>query len=105
VFDNLVSNAIKYTPEGGKVEITGEDIGDRVVFTIRDTGVGIDQEDQEHIFDEFFRSRKVRSRFQGTGMGLAIVRRIVEAHGGRVWVESELGEGSRFHVELPIWRG
>lgn len=105
VFDNLVSNAIKYTPEGGKVEITGEDIGDRVVFTIRDTGVGIDQEDQEHIFDEFFRSRKVRSRFQGTGMGLAIVRRIVEAHGGRVWVESEPGEGSRFHVELPIWRG
>ncbi|MCK5799433.1 MAG: HAMP domain-containing histidine kinase [Deltaproteobacteria bacterium] len=103
VFANLLSNAAKYTPEGGCVEIhvkRGE--GGGVEVAVKDTGIGMSPEDQEHLFEGFFRSSAVRGRFEGTGLGLSLAKGIVEAHHGRLWATSELGEGSTFYVELPL---
>jgi two-component system phosphate regulon sensor histidine kinase PhoR len=100
---NLVENAIKYTQEGGAVSVAlyGGKRWTRVV--IKDNGVGIAPQDQPHIFDRFYRVDKARSRGSGgTGLGLAIVKHIVEAHGGRISLESELGQGATFTVWLPL---
>jgi len=101
VLANLLSNAIRYTPEGSvTLEVRSE--GDQVLMVVQDTGIGIAQEDLSRIFERFYRVDKARSRETGgTGLGLAIVRHIVNAHGGKVTVESRLGEGSRFQVALP----
>ncbi len=95
---NLVENAIKYTPKGRSVSVLAHASAQDIFFEIKDSGIGISEEDQEHLFEKFFRSsaREARAQ-QGTGLGLAIVRSIAERHGGRVWVE-----GSVFHLQVPI---
>jgi signal transduction histidine kinase len=99
---NLVSNAIKYTPEGGDVTVRLHLIGGEVVFTCHDEGIGMSTEDVARLGTEFFRSSNPVALSQpGTGLGLAIVRRIVERHDGRLDIESELGRGSTFQVHLP----
>lgn len=102
VLDNLVSNAIKFTPPGGQVLVIGKDRGDAVQITVSDTGVGIAPEDQAHIFEKFYRARN-RSAINapGTGLGLAIAKAVVDKHEGKIWFESEVGRGSKFHLLLP----
>ena len=100
---NLVDNAVKYTPKGGRVILSLAKKGDEAYVSIRDTGIGISKEDQEKIFERFYRVDKSRSReIGGTGLGLAICKRIIEAHGGRISVDSEIGKGSTFTVILPL---
>jgi signal transduction histidine kinase len=101
VLDNLLSNAIKFTPEGGRITVEVAQAGNEVRMAVVDTGVGIDPADQERIFDEFQQVGDVSMHQAGTGLGLALTRRLVEAHGGRVELESAPGAGSRFTVWLP----
>ncbi len=99
---NLVNNAVKYTPRGGSVTVSVEREHEWAVFTCADTGLGISEEDQTRLFTEFFRSSNVQARAKpGTGLGLVIVKRTVERHGGRVEFESELDVGTTFRVHLP----
>jgi signal transduction histidine kinase len=99
---NLVSNAVKYTPEGRGVHIALASYDDQVVLEVRDEGIGISEKDQAHLFTEFFRSSNPAAVAQpGTGLGLAIVKRIVERHGGKIEVESVFGRGSTFRISLP----
>lgn len=102
VMVNLLDNAIKYTPGGGFIEVFGREADDFITVSVRDTGVGIPMQHLDRIFERFYRVDKGRSRkMGGTGLGLAIVQNIVEAHGGRVMVESEVGQGSTFTIVLP----
>jgi PAS domain S-box-containing protein len=100
VFSNLVGNAVKFTSAGGRVRITAERRGDEVCYSVSDTGAGIPEEHVPHVFDRFWQAR--RSDRRGAGQGLAIARGIVEAHGGRIWVESAPGQGSTFRFTLPV---
>jgi signal transduction histidine kinase len=100
---NLVNNALKYTPEGGRLEVRGERKGDEVWFTVADDGPGIAADRLDTIFERF--SQGTRPDRRGLGLGLYIAKKIVEAHGGRIWVESELGRGSTFCFVLPLRRG
>ena len=104
VLINLLDNAIKYTPEGGKVIVSAvEKNSEDIQFSIEDNGIGIPKEDLSRIFERFYRVDKGRSKeLGGTGLGLSIVKHLVQAHGGRVWVESQLGKGSTFYFTLPI---
>jgi signal transduction histidine kinase len=103
VVTNLVSNAIKYSPSGGAVELRTEQSADAVTLTVTDHGMGIATEQLEKIFDRYSRVENAETRsIQGTGLGLPIVRQIVQLCKGRVWATSESGEGSVFHVELPL---
>jgi signal transduction histidine kinase len=100
---NLLSNAMKFTPQGGRVELLARGQADGVVVSVRDTGVGIAEADQSHVFDEFEQVRSDVARAQeGTGLGLTLSKRFVELHGGRMWVESTVGAGSTFAFALPI---
>ncbi len=102
VLQNLLDNAVQYTPAGGKISVKARSNGHDVTFTVTDTGIGIPESDLERIFERFYRVDAARSREAGgTGLGLAIARHIVEAHGGRIWVESAIGQGSRFHFSIP----
>jgi two-component system, OmpR family, sensor histidine kinase SenX3 len=102
MFSNLVENAVKYTPPGGRVQVTGESDESEVVVRVSDTGIGIPENNLARIFERFYRVDKARSKETGgTGLGLSIVRHVVENHGGRVSVESTPGEGSTFTVHLP----
>jgi two-component system, OmpR family, sensor histidine kinase BaeS len=99
---NLVSNALKYTCEGGDVKVGIRDIGDMIRLTVQDTGIGISEEDLPCIFERFYRADKSRNRLGGgSGIGLAITKAIVEAHTGTIKVTSRLGEGTEFVLELP----
>ena len=100
---NLIDNAIKYTPAGGQVDVTAKRLDDGdLSISVRDTGIGIPQGELERIFDRFYRVDKARSRkMGGTGLGLAIVKDIVQAHGGKLYVDTQLGKGSTFTVVLP----
>jgi signal transduction histidine kinase len=105
VIENLVTNGIRHTPAGGSVTISVAPAGDGagLLFTVADTGEGIAAEDLPHIFERFYRGEKSRSRATGgAGLGLAIARGIVEAHGGRIWAESRHGEGTRVTFTLPL---
>lgn len=102
LFVNLLENAIKYTPNGGQVKIDLDNENGWVRVSVSDTGLGISKEDVPHLFDRFYRADKARTRAAGgTGLGLAIAKTMVEAHGGKITVESEVGKGSRFTVWLP----
>jgi len=100
VVTNLVHNAIKFTPVGGKVDVSARLEGDQVVVAVRDTGVGISAQDLSRIFERFYKADRARSG-AGTGLGLAIAKHIVQAHGGRIWAESTEGKGSTFFFSLP----
>jgi two-component system, OmpR family, phosphate regulon sensor histidine kinase PhoR len=103
VLQNLLDNAVQYTPTGGHIVASAERDGGEIIFTVADNGIGIPQAEQERIFERFYRVDEGRSReVGGTGLGLSIARHIAEAHGGRVWVESAIGQGSRFHFSVPI---
>jgi len=103
LWTNLISNAIRYTPEGGEVSVSLAVDDGTAVGAVADTGIGIAEEDLPKIFDEFYRTRTAKEMVnRGTGLGLAIVKRIVEAYGGTIGVESEAGKGSRFEFRLPL---
>jgi two-component system, OmpR family, sensor histidine kinase SenX3 len=105
MFTNLVDNAVKYTPPGGRVEVTGGFEGSEVVIRVSDTGIGIPEGKLPRIFERFYRVDKARSKETGgTGLGLSIVKHVAENHGGRVAVESTPGEGSTFTVYLPRYQ-
>lgn len=102
VLTNLLSNAVKFTPEGGSITLGVEEVGDDIQVTVTDTGIGIDAEDMPHMFEDFYRGK--RAGGVGTGLGLSIAKRIVEAHGGRIWAQSPYAEGqpgSRFTFVIP----
>jgi len=102
VVDNVMNNAIKYSPDGGVITAEMADHGNRVILSINDQGLGIPAADLKHVFDRFFRVDKARSRAQGgSGLGLAISKEIIERFGGRIWVESVEGQGSTFYISLP----
>ena len=102
VLQNLLDNAIQYTPQGGRIRVTADANDREAVVTVADTGIGIPLADQERIFERFYRVDAARSREAGgTGLGLSIAKHIVEAHGGRLWVESEVGDGSKFSFSIP----
>jgi two-component system, OmpR family, phosphate regulon sensor histidine kinase PhoR len=102
ILDNLIDNAFKYTPEGGRIVVSGQLKGDDVLLVVTDTGVGIPRADLPRIFERFYRVDKARSReLGGTGLGLAIVKHLAQSLGGRVDVTSRLGTGSEFTVRLP----
>jgi signal transduction histidine kinase len=100
VFANLIGNAIKFTPAGGTVTVRAENAQGAVHCCVEDTGTGISRAEMAHVFDRFWQAR--RAGRAGTGLGLFIVKGIVEAHGGNIWVESKPGAGSRFHFTLPV---
>lgn len=104
VWLNLLHNSIKFTPDGGRIEIALRQEGDRVTFCVTDTGIGISEEDQARIFERFYKADKSRSHAsnQGSGLGLSIVHKIVALHHGAVEVTSQLGEGARFTINLPV---
>jgi two-component system phosphate regulon sensor histidine kinase PhoR len=101
MLSNLIANAIKYTPEGGKVQIYARAEGGQIILQVSDNGPGIPAADQPYIFDKFYRASNVPTDTPGTGLGLAIVKSIVENHLGRIWVDSTLGQGATFTVVLP----
>jgi signal transduction histidine kinase len=100
VFGNLLGNAIKFTPDGGHIGVRAWRDGDDAVFEVADSGSGVEPENLSHLFDRFWQAKESDGR--GVGLGLPITKGIVEAHGGRIWVESEVGKGSRFRFTLPI---
>ncbi len=100
IFSNLIGNAIKFTPEGGHITLSVEQKGDEVCFAVRDTGPGISREEQSRLFERFWQAERADRR--GIGLGLSICKSIVEAHGGRIWAESQPGEGSTFYFTLPV---
>ena len=103
VLINLLSNAVKFTPEGGTITVSATRGPAVVTLVVQDTGIGIAAEDQELIFEEFRQVGNDYTRKQeGTGLGLALARRLVVLHGGRLWVESALGNGSTFSFTLPL---
>jgi signal transduction histidine kinase len=100
---NLVENALKYTPEGGSVTINASTMDNSLIFSIADNGIGVSPDDLPRLFEKFYRGSQREARAQhGTGLGLAIVRSIAERHGGRVWVDSKLGQGSMFYLQIPL---
>ena len=104
MLDNLLGNAVKYTPEGGHIQIQAEQQADQIILRVSDTGPGIPPADQPHIFEKFYRASNVPKGVGGSGLGLAIVKSIVDSHQGRIWVDSVVGKGSTFTVVLPLFQ-
>ncbi|MDO8568001.1 MAG: ATP-binding protein, partial [Dehalococcoidales bacterium] len=103
VLRNLLSNALHYTPEGGDIAVRLASDASGVAVAVIDTGVGIPEKDLTHVFERFYRVDRSRTRSTGgSGLGLTIVRQLVEAQGGRVWVESAQGKGSAFSFRVPV---
>jgi PAS domain S-box-containing protein len=106
VVANLLDNALKYSPHGGTIHVSLENRGDVVLLSVKDPGIGIPSDQQEHLFERYFRARNVSTHsYGGLGLGLYICHDIVERHHGRIWVESEVGRGSTFYVALPTQEG
>ena len=102
VIDNILNNAIKYSPDGGKIKVTMKTTDDQMILSISDQGLGIPKQDLPRIFDRFYRVDRARSRAQGgTGLGLAIAKEIIKQHNGFIWAKSEYGKGSTFTIVLP----
>ena len=102
---NLLSNALKFTPEGGRVEVRAGMVDGTAEISVTDTGIGIAPEDQQAIFEEFRQVGTAEKKAEGTGLGLTLCRKFVELHGGRIWVKSQLGAGSTFTFMIPVRRG
>jgi len=102
VFLNLIANAFKYTPSGGKVLVQVSQKNSSITVEVKDTGIGIPAQDLPHIFEEFFRASNVAKTTKGTGLGLSLVKYIIEKHGGNILLESEVGKGSSFRFTIPI---
>ncbi|MFA5008276.1 MAG: ATP-binding protein [Candidatus Omnitrophota bacterium] len=103
VFINLIGNAIKFTPSGGQIKLCAKAAGSQAVITVADTGYGIEKENLENIFQEFFRvDNTINTQAKGTGLGLSLVKRIIEMHKEKIWVESEIGKGSTFYFTLKL---
>jgi two-component system NtrC family sensor kinase len=102
MLENLLNNAVKYTPEGGSIRLAGFEEDGQVILQVADTGPGIPTKEQRRIFDRFYRASNVTKDIQGTGLGLSIVKSIVDNHRGRIWVDSILGKGAVFTIVLPI---
>ncbi|MEJ2751396.1 MAG: ATP-binding protein [Chloroflexota bacterium] len=102
VLDNLISNSLRYTPKGGRIVITADRDGDRVIVSVEDSGPGFNEEDIPRLFEQFYRGEQARTRATGgAGLGLSIAHGVVEAHGGRIWAENVPGGGARVSFELP----
>jgi signal transduction histidine kinase len=101
---NLLSNAIKFTPEGGRIEVGARAANGSIEVSVADTGVGIAPEDQEAVFEEFRQVGSVEKKVEGTGLGLALSRKFIELHGGRISVKSQRGQGSTFTFTIPVRR-
>jgi signal transduction histidine kinase len=98
-----VENAIKYTPQGGRVCVRTSSKPGRLIFEVEDSGIGIPAEDLPRLFEKFYRGTQREARAQhGSGLGLAIVHSVAERHGGRVWVQSVVGKGSTFYLQVPL---
>jgi signal transduction histidine kinase len=102
---NLLSNAIKFTPEGGRIEVRARPVNEFAEIAVSDTGIGIAPEDHEAVFEEFRQVGTAEKKAEATGLGLALARRFIELHGGRIWVESQVGAGSTFTFTLPVLHG
>jgi len=106
VFINLLDNAIKYCPEGSEVQVRLQTDGERIIVEVADTGPGIPEQDLPHVFEKMYRVEKERTRAtEGSGLGLSIVKKIVELHGGQIAVESTVGQGTVFTVQMPMGQG
>ena len=102
MFQNLISNAIKYSPSGGTITISGQVIPGFVQLSIKDQGIGMTMQQQNHLFERFYRADASNTTISGTGLGLAICKLIVELHGGKIWIESERGKGTTVYFTLPL---
>jgi signal transduction histidine kinase len=102
---NLLSNAIKFTPEGGRIEVAAVSKDGSMEVSVSDTGVGIAPEDQEKVFEEFRQVGTAEKKAEGTGLGLTLCRKFIELHGGRIWVKSQVSQGSTFTFTIPMRRG
>ena len=101
VLTNLISNSIKYTPEGGKIEFSAKPDGDKIVVEVRDTGIGLEGDQKQKIFDEFYKADESRHDVRSSGLGLSICKKIIEKHGGKIWAESEgIGKGTSIYFTL-----
>jgi signal transduction histidine kinase len=99
---NLLSNAVKFTPEGGRIDVRARVVDGSAEISVTDTGVGIAPDDQTTVFEEFRQVGTASKKVEGTGLGLAISRKFIELHGGRIWVESQVGKGSTFAFTVPL---
>jgi signal transduction histidine kinase len=103
VINNILENALRYTPEGGVVSIETQTTNDKIRVVIQDSGAGVTAEEAAHLFDRFYRADRSRTREEGgSGLGLAIAKSIIEMHKGRIWAESEKGKGLRVIIEFPV---
>ena len=99
---NLLSNAVKFTPEGGRIDVRAGFADGTAEISVTDTGIGIAPEDHDAVFEEFRQVGAADKKAEGTGLGLALCRKFVELHGGRIWVKSQVGSGSTFTFTLPL---
>ena len=106
IFDNLINNAVKYSPNGGPITIDAKQDKDFVIVTIKDMGMGMTEEQLGHLFEEFYKADLARHDFDSSGLGMSICKRIVEKHGGEIWAESPgLGKGTTMFFTLPMSSG
>jgi signal transduction histidine kinase len=99
---NLLNNALKYTPEGGKISLSARQEDYNLIVEVKDSGLGMEKKEQEKIFNPYHRIDNDREKFSGLGLGLALCKALVELHGGRIWVKSHVNKGSTFGFSLPI---